>query len=47
MVLHGVLLEYLFLGGASKETDHWWKQAGKGLQKGRWKFCHTRVSVAK
>ena len=34
MVLHGMLLEYLFLGGASEEKGHWWKQAGRGLQGG-------------
>jgi len=41
MVLHGVLIEYLFLGGASEETGHWWKQASRGLQGGRWKLCPT------
>jgi hypothetical protein len=34
MVLHGVLLEYLFLGSASKDKGHGWKQAGRGLQGG-------------
>jgi len=35
MVLHGVLLEYLFLGGASKEKGHRQKQAGRRLHGGR------------
>ena len=47
MVLHGVLLECLSLGGASEETGHWWKQAGRGLEWGRWKFCHTHESDVK
>jgi hypothetical protein len=29
------------------ETGYWWKQAGGGLQWGRWKFCHTHESVVK
>jgi len=32
---------------ASEEAGQWWKESGKGLQGGRWKFLHTHESVGK